>query len=146
MTDLRDADAQLLKTAGRRADAAALAQRSRTPLDPLQAAMGIPYPVWENATASKLPDGRCVLFSGQARCAATATHWAWIGCTIGEHLDKSGVCERHAEQMTGYPVLHCRRCWEATGEISDARVIKIERIEDGEKTAVPDQRSPGDRR
>jgi len=93
--------------------------------------MGCPAPVWENQDDAKLTDGGCVIFSGPARCKGNASHKAWIGCTIGEHLDASDVCEAHAlmlgKDTTSY---HCRRCFDATGEISKARVIKIERIDD----------------
>ena len=130
MTHQLDADEALLARSGRAAQAAELARPVRRKIDPLQEAMGLPNPVWLNAIENKTPDGRCVLYSGPNRCSATATHWAWIGCTVGEHLDKSGVCERHAEAMSKYPTLHCERCWNAVREISDARIIKIEAIND----------------
>jgi len=91
--------------------------------------MGLPAPVWENQSGSKVADGRCIVFSGASRCPATASHTAWIGCTVGEHLDKSDVCESHARMLgrdtTAYS---CRRCWDAAGIISKAKVIRIEEI------------------
>lgn len=112
---------------GRAADAARLAQRERAPADPLQAMMGCPPPVWMNRDTQKRGDGRCVRYTGSgARCSARATHLVWIGCTTGEHLDKSAMCGPHAEALAHWKALHCLRCWDALGIISDARVIKIE--------------------
>lgn len=125
------ADADLLSSHGRTADAARLARPARSTADPLQARMGCPPPIWMNSERNKRQDGGCVFFSGDRRCPATATHWAWIGCTIGEHLDKSGVCESHSQAMARLPVLHCQRCWDAIGQVSDAQIIEIEVI-DGE--------------
>lgn len=129
MTDPRDSDAALLEKSGRRAEAEALARPQRRQLDPLQEMMGLPPPIWLNTAEQKKPDGICVLYSGPNRCRAKATHWAWIGCTLGEHIDKSAVCKQHSEVMAGYPTLHCMRCWEALREVSDAKIIKIEEME-----------------
>lgn len=133
MTDPRDTDQQLMQRSGRKAEAMALAQRKRVQLDPLQEMMGLPAPVWENQPESKASDGRCVIFSGAQRCGTAATHRAWIGCTVGEHLDFSDVCEAHGQMLDGSStVYYCRRCWDAVHEISKAQVIKVERIEDVE--------------
>jgi hypothetical protein len=130
MTDLRDADEALLARAGRAAEAAALARPQRARTDPLQEMMGLPGPVWENQPESKLADGQCVIFHGSRRCPHPATHWMWIGCTGGEHLDRSGVCEGHA-MMCGRDTTtyRCRRCWDAVRAISGAKVIKVEEID-----------------
>jgi hypothetical protein len=138
LTDPRDSDDALLASSGRRAQALDLV-RPRRAQDPLQQLMGCPAPVWENQERSKLADGRCVIFSGTARCKAGASHTAWIGCTIGEHLDHSDVCEAHAAMLgkdtTSY---HCRRCFDATGEVSKAKVIKVERIDDDDDSTTAD--------
>jgi hypothetical protein len=131
-----EADERLLASAGRAAEAAALAARNPVQLDPLQQMMGLPGPVWLNASGERLPDGVCVFISGTARCQHKATHWAWIGCTVGEHLDKSGLCERHARDVLGYPALHCQRCWNAMRIISDARFIRIEEMDDDDAEAA----------
>jgi hypothetical protein len=124
-----DRDEALLATTSRRAQALELARPARQVQDPLQQLMGLPAPVWENQDSSKLTDGRCVIFSGSARCPRTAVSWAWIGCTAGEHLDKSDVCENHALMLAkDTTTYHCRRCWDAAGTISTARVIKIEEM------------------
>jgi hypothetical protein len=133
MTDLRDSDAALLAKSGRMAEAAALARPVRRELDPLQKMMGLPSPVWENAATSKLTDDHCVIFNGDRRCPGLATHLAWIGCTVGEHLDKSSVCAAHAGMLgRNQTVYRCRRCWDAVRAVSDARIIKIEAIDDGD--------------
>jgi hypothetical protein len=137
VTDRRDADTALLARSGRAAEAAALARPERPPADPIQELLGCPSPVWENAEGSKLADGICVLFSGANRCRAGATHRAWIGCTSGEHLDKSEVCERHSREMLKLPRLHCKRCWNALRVVSDATIIKIEAINDDDAQAPP---------
>jgi hypothetical protein len=145
LTDIRDSDAALLAKSGRAAEAAALAAVEKQELDPLQRIMGLPAPVWENVYDHKLTDGRCSVFSGSSRCPGIATHRAWIGCTVGEHLDKSDVCAAH-EQMLGrdHASYHCRRCWDATGAISIARVIKTEAIDDDDgDTAAPPGPVPG---
>ena len=130
MTDPRDSDAALLANSGRRAQALELARPAKKAADPLQQLMGCPAPVWENQERSKLTDGGCVIFSGSTRCKSAASHKVWIGCTIGEHLDHSSVCESHAAMLgrdtTSY---HCRRCFDATGQVSKARVIRIERLD-----------------
>lgn len=136
-------DEKLLASSGRRAKALELASPRKRAADPLQAMMGCPAPVWLNEQPNKHPDGICVLFSGTTRCSASASHWAWIGCTIGEHLDKSGVCGKHAEAMGRYPALHCERCWNATGEVSDAKIIRIERIDDDDDAKAADRRLVG---
>jgi len=134
--DLRDSDAALLGKSGRAAEAAELARPQRAAVDQLQAAMGCPAPVWENQDSSKLTDGGCLIFNGSTRCGRTASAWAWIGCTIGEHLDKSGVCEAHAAMLgRDRSEYNCRRCWDATGQVSKARVIKIEDMDDDDDDA-----------
>lgn len=144
MTDPRDSDAALLAKSGRRAEAELLARPVRHAVDPLQEMMGCPPPVWLNDNGDKAPDGRCVVYSGPNRCTAGATHWAWIGCTLGEHLDKSAVCGPHGEAMAGYPTLHCKRCWDALRAVSDATIIKIERIGPDERdTEAADRRLVG---
>lgn len=137
MTDPRDTDAALLAQSGRRAEAARLARPRKRELDPVQELIGLPPPVWLNDAGSKQPDGRCVLYSGEYRCPHPATHWVWIGCTLGEHLDKSATCGKHAENIRNYPVLHCKRCWDALREISDALIIKIELMDDEGTTPAP---------
>ena len=136
--DPRDSDAALLANSGRRAQAEELTSVRRAPLDPLQELMGCPAPVWENQDSSKLEDGGCVIFSGSSRCPDKAAYAVWIGCQVGEHLDKSGVCAGHALYIRAREetVYHCRRCWDATGSISKARVIKIERINDDDAEAA----------
>lgn len=139
MTDPRDSDAALLEKSGRARESAGLTTISKKTTDPLQAMMGCPAPVWENQDSSKLSDGGCVIFNGARRCGKAATHAAWIGCTVGEHLDRSDVCEAHAAMLgrdtTSYS---CRRCWDAVGEVSKAKVIKVEAInDDDEGTASP---------
>jgi hypothetical protein len=145
MPYLDDADDRLLASSGRRAQALALARPQQAAPDPLQQLMGCPPPVWENQDRSKLTDGGCVIFSGTARCKGSAGHRAWIGCTIGEHLDHSDVCEAHAAMLakdaTAY---NCRRCWDATGQVSKAKVIKIERLDDDDEgPAAPPGRLAG---
>jgi hypothetical protein len=142
VSDQRSADEALLRQSGRAAEAAALARPQKRALDPVQAMMGLPPPVWMNDTGNKAPDGRCVLYSGSSRCQATATHRAWIGCTTGEHLDRSDVCAPHAAQMPDLPTLHCKRCWDAMSIISDARIIKIEEIGDDDDDAAAPGPSP----
>lgn len=140
MSDPRDADAALLATSGRRAQATELARVRRGPVDPIQAAMGCPPPIWLNQPGAKEPDGRCVLFSGPNRCPHPATHRVWIGCTVGEHLDKSDVCARHAHDVPNtLPQLNCGRCWDALGQVVKAQVIKVEAINDDDD----DQAAPG---
>lgn len=134
--DPRDSDAALLRKSGRRAEAELLARPVRRAVDPIQEMMGCPTPVWLNGSGDKLRDGRCAGFSGTTRCSATATHTVWIGCTVGEHLDKSEVCEGHAAAMPNLPTLHCKRCWDVLREVSDATIIKIERI-DSDSTLRP---------
>lgn len=114
---------------GRRADAQALARRVKAPADPLQNLFGCPPPVWMNRDDQKRPDGRCARYQGVTRCTAPAVQRTWIGCTAGEHLDRSDLCETHAILVGNLKVLHCQRCWDALGIISDARVIKTEPIE-----------------
>lgn len=133
MTDPRDTDAVLLRSSGRKAEAAALAVRNKVRLDPLQEMMGLPAPVWENQPDSKVTDGQCVIFSGPVRCRGDASHRVWIGCTTGEHLDYSDVCGAHALHLEAWKGhYNCRRCWDALNVISKAQVIKIERIDDAE--------------
>lgn len=130
--DLRDSDAALLAKSGRRAEAERLARPQKAVLDPIQRAMGLPSPVWENQDSSKLTDGQCSVFGGSGRCPAAAAYHVWIGCAVGEHLDCSDVCEPHGTQMAGSDgVYYCRRCWDALCVISQARVIKVERMDDG---------------
>jgi hypothetical protein len=111
---------------GRRGDAERLAERHPRKLDMMEKMFGLPAPQWLNRDDNKHPDGRCVMFSGAARCGREATHLVWIGCTVGEHLDKSSMCEEHAGRMDASVVLHCQRCWEALAIVSDARIIKVE--------------------
>jgi hypothetical protein len=135
MPYLDDSDEKLLASSGRHAQALELARPARPVTDQLQRMMGLPAPVWENQERSKVTDGRCIVFSGAARCTGIASHSAWIGCTVGEHLDKSDVCEVHASQLLATmdtereSKYSCRRCWDAVGVISKARVIRIERID-----------------
>ncbi len=129
MSDPRDIDEKLLATTGRRAQALALASPDRQALDPLQQLIGLPSPVWENQDSSRLTDGQCSVFTGASRCPAAAVSMAWIGCTVGEHLDKSSVCEKHALMLgRDRSEYHCRRCWDAMNIISKAKVIRIEEI------------------
>jgi hypothetical protein len=108
-----------------------LAKRDRAPADMLQMIVGCPPPVWMNRETDKRPDGQCTWFDGTLRCPQRATHLAWIGCTVGEHLDKSGVCATHVMHMARWKAeLHCLRCYDALGIISDARVIKTEKMEE----------------
>lgn len=105
--------------------------------------LGCPAPVWENQERSRLTDGGCVIFNGSTRCGAAASHRAWIGCTIGEHLDHSSVCEGHAAMLgRDRSEYHCRRCWDATGQVSKARVIKVERINDDDDAEPAPGASP----
>ena len=114
---------------GRKADALRLAERHPRPLDPLQRIMGLPAPQWLNNDDGRRPDGLCVMMPGLLRCAKPATHQVWIGCTTGEHLDKSSMCEAHALDISQWKaVLHCQRCWDALAIVSDARIIRIETI------------------
>lgn len=113
---------------GRSADAARLAKRQPRQLDMIQRIMGLPAPQWLNNDDRKEPDGRCVMFSGAQRCGRAAEHLVWIGCTVGEHLDKSSMCAEHAGRMDASVILHCQRCWEALAIVSDARIIRIETI------------------
>lgn len=139
-----EADEALLAGSGRAAEARALARPQRAPLDPLQALMGPPAPVWENQDESRLADGRCSIFNGSRRCPHPVTDLAWIGCSVGEHLDKSGVCQAHAEMLgKDTTTYYCRRCWDAVRAISAARVIKIERITDERDTEAADRRLVG---
>lgn len=118
----------------RDAVARALARRERAPGDFLQQMMGCPPPVWMNRETDKRPDGQCTWFAGVSRCADKAAYWTWIGCTVGEHLDKSGMCEVHALQAERWTaVLHCLRCYDALGIISDARVVKTEKLEEADE-------------
>lgn len=129
--DPRDEDSQLLTSTGRRAEAEQLAARTPMQLDPIQALMGPPAPVWENQETSKQRDGRCVVYHGATRCSSGVHSRVWIGCTTGEHLDYSELCEPHAAQLeTGGTSFSCRRCWDALNIISRATVIRIERIDD----------------
>jgi hypothetical protein len=138
LTDPRDTDDALLALPGRKAQALELA-RPRRVSDPLQELMGCPAPVWENQDSSKLTDGGCTMFSGPDRCKVTATHKAWIGCTIGEHLDASDVCPAHAAHLDRWKgAYHCRRCWDATGQVSKAKVIRIERLDDDDDGTTAD--------
>jgi hypothetical protein len=125
-----EADERLLARSGRAAEAAELAIVERRQLDYLQEMMGLPGPQWKNAEDSRLPDGGCVFMSGSRRCERTATHWGWIGCSVGEHLDKSGLCGEHSQAVLKLPPLNCERCWNAVRAISPARFVKIERIDD----------------
>lgn len=131
---------------GRHTEALAMAQHVRPPGDFLQRMMGCPPPVWLNRDEEKRPDGFCTQYSGAIRCPAPATHREWIGCQTGEHIDKSDLCPMHARLLAGL-VLHCKRCWDKTGEVSNARVIKTEVIQEGselcEKSSAPARsRSP----
>jgi hypothetical protein len=136
VTDPRDADAALLEKSGRAAMAAELARPRRRQVDTLQEMMGPPAPVWLNTDGSKKPDGICVVYAGPNRCRATARMWVWIGCTVGEHLDRSATCRKHAEDIErGGHTYSCKRCWDAVREVSMAKVIKIEDIDDDDNDA-----------
>jgi hypothetical protein len=125
-------------TGGRHEDALALARRVPNAIDPLQAIMGCPPPVWMNTGERKHEDGICVYYSGTRRCEKPATHWAWIGCTTGEHLDKSGTCEAHMLQVANLALLNCLRCWEALRILSKAHLIKTELIRSGDTSEGDD--------
>lgn len=133
------ADEALLSRSARAAEAAELAAVRRGPVDPIQEMIGCPPPIWLNdlSETGRSHDGICVVFGGAERCRAAITHWAWIGCTVGEHLDRSGVCELHSRRMVQLPTLHCKRCWNALRVVSDATIIKIEEINDDDAEAAP---------
>ena len=104
------------------------------PPDPLQKlldrATGGVMARWLNDAASRLEDGRCTAFASiDSRCQASATHWLWVGCE-NEHIDRSGVCGTHAVMFgrAGIP-WRCQRCFEATGQVIRAKVIKTEPME-----------------
>lgn len=111
----------------RHADALALAKREPRQLDMFQRLVGCPPPVWLNRDERKLPDGKCVMIIG-SRCGRPAPFVVWIGCTTGEHLDHSHMCEAHMTQVASWKALHCQRCWDALGIVSDAKVIKVEPV------------------
>jgi hypothetical protein len=114
---------------GTKRDAQRLAARPVPPADPLQRLIGCPPPVWLNQDERKEQDGGCVVFSGDRRCERPAAVNVWIGCTTGEHVDKSGMCAEHAER-TARMTLHCGRCWDKTCQVSDAKVIRTEKPEE----------------
>jgi hypothetical protein len=135
----------LLKRSARSAEAAALARVEREPVSGMQAAIGPPPPVWLNNVGDpKINDGRCVVYAGHNRCQASSSSWVWIGCTVGEHLDRSAACTRHAEDIARRGDTYtCKRCWDALGRAVTARVIKIEEInDDDEGPAAPPGTSP----